>query len=465
MPTELYRSASIDLRQSQFWAEEPWRRHFLYFNLNSSSRRYLCTTFSPADYSLSPGDHTLWYVSSDPNQGACTYNEFKSAENSSCFVADVNCRPRRHGNIFTVLADPTLDMFVEGGFVANNSLIDGCKGETVRVEGNPGNGDFNSYEWFYNGSRVSDGTIANPLVRGVDINVTWNGTRTYELRSYGPYGARVSATVRIRSNSVNTDIQATAPGINTTANSVTICEGESIDLTSTVAVSSYSWSPSSDLSSTTTRTVTATPSRTRTYTLTATDANGCEEEESITINVQDPDAIGAEAGNSVGICIPTSGTGTGHVRSGRSPSGGTWTCLDCPTGLSIDANGNYSITASAPVGDYTVQYDVTSGRCSDSDTKIIRVVEQPTISMESSVDVCPNSEYRIEPFVSGGSGLSFLWSPALGLNDPTRLNPTVDINNSDLTYTLTVTTSEGCTINRSIDLIVDNSITPDAGSN
>ncbi len=465
IPT-LYMSSTIDV--TDFWDNRSTRlQGYIFYKLNSSNNRYTCFDFSPEDQGLSAGTHTL----------AIFYRGGGSTFDYQDYVDDVDngvlsCNGEldrndifRNPSSFTILNDPRIDLFVEGSFVSNNALVQGCRNETIRVEGNSGTGDFNSYEWFYNGSRVSDGTISNPLSRSVDINVTWSGTRTYELRSYGPYGARVEATIRIRSNTVNTNIRATASGINTTANSVTICEGESIDLQSTVALTSYSWSPSSDLSSTTARTVTATPTRTRTYTLVGTDSNGCSETETITVNVQDPDAINANAGNSVGICVPGAGTDSGNIRSGSSPAGGTWMCLDCPSGLTINSNGSYSVSAGVPVGDYTVEYEVVSGRCSDTDTKLIRVVEQPLVSLESSVDVCPDSEYRIEPFVSGGTGLSFLWTPSSGLNDPTRLNPTVNISNADLTYTLRITTSEGCTIDRSIDLIVDNSVTPNAGAN
>ena len=52
---------------------------------------------------------------------------------------------------------------------------------------------------------------------------------------------------------------------------------------------------------------------------------------------------------------------------------------------------------------------------------------------------------RDEPFqLNGSGGVSYLWSPATGLNDPTLANPT-GVLQDDIVYTLTVTTAEGCT--------------------
>lgn len=52
---------------------------------------------------------------------------------------------------------------------------------------------------------------------------------------------------------------------------------------------------------------------------------------------------------------------------------------------------------------------------------------------------------RNEPFqLNGSGGVTYLWSPATGLNDPGIANPT-GVLEDDIVYTLTVTTAEGCT--------------------
>jgi gliding motility-associated-like protein len=49
-----------------------------------------------------------------------------------------------------------------------------------------------------------------------------------------------------------------------------------------------------------------------------------------------------------------------------------------------------------------------------------------------------------EPFMLQGSGgVSFLWQPPTGLDDPTKQYPTGLLNNAQQ-YTLTVTTAQGC---------------------
>lgn len=468
MPTQLYESAEINLSNSTYWNDPNWRLNFMWYSTNSSQRRNLCSTFSPEDNGLGPGEHTLWYFMS---ANGTSYANYKSYESSySCTGGPVSvsslAQPYRHGNTFTVLADPDLDLFFEGSFTSNNALVNGCRGESVNVVADASSSDFNSYEWFYNGTRVNDGTISNPLSSNVNINVNWSGTRTYEVRAYGPYGSNVRSTIRIRSNDPSVSITAYSGGSLVATNSnFTICEGESLELRASNGFASYSWSPSSDLDNNNSRIVVSTPTRTRTYTVTATDANGCEATEDFRIDVSDPDLIDANAGNNIGACKPEGGTETGNVSDGASPSGGSWSCTNCPTGLSVASNGNYTISSSAAVGQYNLVYSVTQGTCTDTDTKTISVVNAPTIILEGSVEVCANTEYRIEPTISGGSGLSYSWSPTTGLNNPLRLNPTATLGSADITYTLTVTTTDGCSVSESIFFDVDAGVPVEAGTN
>jgi gliding motility-associated-like protein len=66
---------------------------------------------------------------------------------------------------------------------------------------------------------------------------------------------------------------------------------------------------------------------------------------------------------------------------------------------------------------------------------------------------------------SNATGLSYLWTPALGLNDPTLLRPVASPDN-DTRYLLTVTSDKGCVDTSSMFLkvlfkpIIPNTFTP-----
>jgi gliding motility-associated-like protein len=68
------------------------------------------------------------------------------------------------------------------------------------------------------------------------------------------------------------------------------------------------------------------------------------------------------------------------------------------------------------------------------------------VFINQAVAIAGNDTIAIkdEPLqLQGSGGVSYIWSPATGLNDATLQNP-VAILQDDITYTLTVTTAEGC---------------------
>ena len=73
----------------------------------------------------------------------------------------------------------------------------------------------------------------------------------------------------------------------------TICEGSSATLTSST-MSSYNWSTGA-----TTASITVSPTQTTTYTLTGVDANGCENQDDVTVTVEDLPSVSVASGSSV----------------------------------------------------------------------------------------------------------------------------------------------------------------------
>jgi PKD repeat protein len=67
------------------------------------------------------------------------------------------------------------------------------------------------------------------------------------------------------------------------------------------------------------------------------------------------------------------------------------------------------------------------------------------LSMNEDTVVC-QSDFVFDPMVSGGSGnYNYQWTPTLGLNDPTLLNPTLSVNTEQEAYSIIVTDQlNGC---------------------
>jgi len=122
------------------------------------------------------------------------------------------------------------------------------------------------------------------------------------------------------------------------------------------------------------------------------------------------------------------------------------------TGTGISSTGLFNpITAGA--GTYTISYLFTAlTGCTYSATQQVVVYPNPVITLASSALMLEGRQLVLKPTVTGDS-LSYVWTPATGLNKTNVLNPIATPSN-DTQYTLTVTTAKGCTASASINVIV-----------
>jgi gliding motility-associated-like protein len=112
------------------------------------------------------------------------------------------------------------------------------------------------------------------------------------------------------------------------------------------------------------------------------------------------------------------------------------------SGRGINASGIFD-PATAGAGIHTIRYTFTgTNGC-------VNYLEQPiTVYPVPAVDAGPD-KFVLEggnAVLAGsgtGNGLSYLWSPSVGLNNPTVAQPTVTPTD-DITYTLTVTSADKC---------------------
>ncbi len=166
-----------------------------------------------------------------------------------------------------------------------------------------------------------------------------------------------------------------------------------------------------------------------TYNVLVTDVAGnCRFTQTSTLTLQG--AVTVNAGADTSICTGASFT-RGAVSNATTYSWSPTTGVSAPT-------------AAAPVFSptQTTTYTVTAStaNCTATDAFVVNVAPGATIDAGPDAFVITGQQYTMQ--ASGSSG-SYSWTPPTGLSSPTVLNPTVSINQTT-TYTLEVTTPQGC---------------------
>ena len=228
-----------------------------------------------------------------------------------------------------------------------------------------------------------------------------------------------------------------------------ICEGQSVDLPTTVSggveVSSYAWTPSAGLDDATAAIVTAMPTDTTVYVVTVTDGNGCTATDTVTINVD---------------TIP------------QTPVLSQLPNVACHGG---DANGSITIESPGPAGWYNYSlngaglqdttnlyggllqglYTVTvttdaSSHCSATDTITVgNSPAMPSVVVNPLADdilLCPNQGTQVvtATIQSGLAPFTVTWEGATISDDyDTVATVAIDAAVCDSTYSVTVTIVDG----------------------
>ncbi|MFC4210298.1 PKD domain-containing protein [Pedobacter lithocola] len=128
------------------------------------------------------------------------------------------------------------------------------------------------------------------------------------------------------------------------------------------------------------------------------------------------------------------------------------------SGKGIDADGNFNPRV-AGVGQHEITYTVNAANgCADSIKNVINVYKSPTADMGTTLYILAGGQVKIPAFAEG-SNLTYSWSPALGLDNASILNP-IASPEKDTDYTLTATTSDGCTVKVIYKIIVLQALVP-----
>lgn len=250
---------------------------------------------------------------------------------------------------------------------------------------------------------------------GATVTANPASTTTYTVTGTSAAGCVNTTTVTVTVNPLPT----------VTAAPITICAGTPGTLTASGA-STYSWSPTTGLTPTTGATVSANPASTTTYTVTGTSAAGCVNTGTVIVTVNPLPTISVSP---ITICQGIGGTLTasGANTYSWSPSTG----LSATTGATVTANPASTTT-------YTVTGTSATG-CVNTATVTVTVTPSATLTISKTNVSCfgGNNGSATVSAVGGATPYTYSWTPSGGSG----------VTASGLvagTYTVTVTTANGC---------------------
>jgi gliding motility-associated-like protein len=212
-----------------------------------------------------------------------------------------------------------------------------------------------------------------------------------------------------------------------------ICEGSTYQFNPSYNANTFTWNTNSTLSGTGIPNPVASPTATTTYYVTVT-KDVCVARDTITVNVWK--APIANAGPDSTICSGRTINLTG--------SGGTvYTWLPA----SAVPTPNVSNPSVKPTQTTSYYLQVTDGNgCKSLQFDTVKITLTPPIQAFAGNDtsVAIGQPLQLLGMDLGNSGASiYEWSPAQGLNNPDIANPIATLN-ADITYTLKLSTAEGC---------------------
>ncbi len=236
------------------------------------------------------------------------------------------------------------------------------------------------------------------------------------------------------SSAAITDCLPCSGGNITASADVTICEGDSTQLSVSGATGSLSWSPATGLSCTTCSNPVAFPDATTTYTVTQTDSVGCTTSDEVTVTVTPaPQPAFTVSGNCSGdtTFFTNTTTSIGTIVSwnwdfgdGSSPSN-----QEHPSHV-YSTSGNFEVSLTV----------ATEDGCDASVSEFVTVFQGLDPAPFATYSICNGDSVQI---FAPANAVSIAWSPASGLSDTTALNPYA-FPATTTNYTYTATTADGC---------------------
>lgn len=227
---------------------------------------------------------------------------------------------------------------------------------------------------------------------------------------------------------------------------VAICINDNTTLQATGATT-YSWSPSTGLSNPSIANPVANPTTTTSYVVTGTNAT-CSDKDTVIVTVNPLPTV--SAGTDKTICV---GFNTQLQATGANTY--TWTPT---TGLN---NSTIANPLAAPTT--TTSYIVTGidgNTCENTDTVIVNVNPQPTVSAGANQNICPGDSVQINAI----GATSYVWTPTTALSCTTCDNPKASPS-ATTTYSVIGTDGNGCKDTTTVTVNVNTPPNVNAGNN
>jgi gliding motility-associated-like protein len=253
----------------------------------------------------------------------------------------------------------------------------------------------------------------------------------YQYRLASAEGSNINtSSCLIYSNVISLTVTQ-SPAATATSNGPTVCEGSALML-SGGGGAFYTWTDPNGVQFSTSQNPVInniTPAQAGKYTVTAhLSGSPCTTQASVTITVQPK--ITAKVSNDTTICKGSSAQlrASGGISYKWAPS----------TGLSNDAAQN-PVASPATTTTYTVT--ATNNSCSSTASVTVNVTQDPVISAGGNKTVITGQSVRLTGTAQGSGPISYVWTPALYLDDATSLTPLVTLpaGITNKTYTLQVT--------------------------
>lgn len=218
-----------------------------------------------------------------------------------------------------------------------------------------------------------------------------------------------------------------------------ICDGQSAQLSVTSDEKlQYHWEPEAGLNNPDIASPVARPATTTAYTVTGTSALGCTTSASVTITVDKPPHV--ELGSDITTCEGTA------VRLDASVTGASWLWSTGETTpvITVTQAGIYSVI-------------VTAGACTVMDA--VRVdFSGFKLQVSTGQTICRGGG----TLLSAAGAQTYEWSPAAGLDDPTRPDPTAAPEQTT-TYRVIGINAQGCRDTAYIAVVVEEPLTVELG--
>lgn len=325
------------------------------------------------------------------------------------------------------------------GPVVTAALSDGststavCMGDATvfTMSGSASSGYSNpSYQWQVstdNGSTWTD--ISSATTTSYTRQPTGPGTYLYRL-AVGQGANIASSACRVASNLITITVQSN-PDPDAGSNNPA-CEGEDLQLSASgESGSTYSWTGPNGFTGTeqNPQISNVTAVNNGTYYVTLTTPLGCTNTDSTTVDVNV--APVANAGSDQSICEGNTVTLQG--------SGGSTYAWSPATGLS-DTTSASPVASPADSTGYALT--VSNGQCTDQDTVNVFVWKKPFADAGEDQKIYEGDPAQLAG-IAGGTDVTYTWTPVYNITDADILDPVVTPSN-DTTYTLTVTSANGC---------------------